>query len=657
MTGDHVSHPLVITLANLDAEVRMKSSFGSLTLLALLPIPKFIDVKKALRGVLENRVSHACLDLVCEPLKKASREGAWMSDFIGDIRRCYTPLVGYIADTPEATALTSVAGKTSHLTTAFGPQFGDDHRHPSRTSNNILSSLASLASSIDPWDLAAYTKEAKTVHRLNGVHRPFWRDWTLPTGALVDPQHIFPIEILHHFHKRFWDHDMKWSIRAVGEDEINFRFSILQPRCGARHFSAGVVDLKQVTGREHRDLQRYILGVIAGAAPDEFIVCIQALLDLHYLAQMPNIPTDALEEIEATLKIFHNHKNTILNSGYRVGKKKNPIDNFEIPKLELLHSVVTSIKWSGSLPQWSADHTERSHIDLIKKPKSNTNRIGYNSQICRSLDRSEKLRLFDLATAICALEPDSAFKEEDWISTLDTVQHSGPPRAVPDLFHWRSPPNGPSTPSPPPTFSTNTTAFHLNSSPNAAKMPLDEVSVLFGIDDLSVAIKDFLAHYLREPQTRTVGSRQGGHDDRRVPFDEVKVWHSIQVQTRTSTGGLRVPQRLFAVPPSDAWPLGRYDTAIFREDIENGPLTPDRGFNGLSLKLLQPSFTDFMTRFFYRANTLHLPSSLAVASKAAALPSLRPPLRYRSTAAHATRSEVSPGPNNWDVCFEESAAQ
>ena len=36
-------------------------------------------------------------------------------------------------------------------------------------------------------------------------------------------------------------------------------------------------------------------------------------------------------------------------------------------------------------------------------------------------------------------------------------------------------------------------------------MPLDEVSVLFGINDLSVAIKDFLAHYLCEPQTRTVG--------------------------------------------------------------------------------------------------------------------------------------------------------
>lgn len=389
MTGDHVSHPLVMTLANLDAEVQMKSSFGSLTLLALLPVPKFIGVKNPFHGVLENRLTHACLDLICGPLKKVSHEGMWMSDFIGDVRYCYTPLVGYIADTPEATALTGVAGKTSHLTTAFGPQFGDNHCHPPWTSGSILSSLDSL-SSINPWDLTMYTKAAKTAYRLNGVHRPFWRDWVLPTGILPDPHHIFPIEILHHFHKRFWDHDMKWCIRAVGEDEINFWFSIIQPRCGTRHF-ATVLKLKQVTGREHRGLQRYILGVIAGAVPLKFIICIRTLLDLHYLAQMPNVPTDTLEEIEAALKTFHNFKKVILDSKYRVGKKNTPINHFEIPKLELLHSVVVCIKWSGALPQWSADCTERSHINLIKKPKSKTNGIEYNSQICRSLDRSEKL--------------------------------------------------------------------------------------------------------------------------------------------------------------------------------------------------------------------------------------------------------------------------
>jgi hypothetical protein len=149
--------------------------------------------------------------------------------------------------------------------------FPDD---PPWTADSILSSLASITSSIDPWDLTAYVKKAKTTHRLNGVHHLFWRDWALPTGALLDPQQIFPIEILHHFHKQFWDHNMKWSIWAVGEDEISFLFSVVQPHCGICHFSAGVAKLKQVTGREHRDLQCYILGIIAGAVPDEFVICI-----------------------------------------------------------------------------------------------------------------------------------------------------------------------------------------------------------------------------------------------------------------------------------------------------------------------------------------------------------------------------------------------
>jgi len=582
MTGNHVSNPLVMTLANLDAEVRTKSSYGSLTLLALLPIPKFVGVKKALHGVLENRVTHACLDVICGPLKAVAHEGMWISDFVGDIRYCYTPLVGYIADTPEAAALAGVAGKTSHLTTAFGPHFGDNYRHPPRTSDSILSSLTSLASNIDPWDLTAYTKEAKTVYRLNGVHRPFWRDWTLPNGVLLDPHHIFPIEILHHFHKRFWDHDMKWCIRAVGEDEINFRFSSIQPRSGTRHFSA-VSNLKQVTGREHRGLQRYILGVIAGAVPLEFIICIRTLLDLHYLAQMQNIPSDALEQVEAALRTFHDYKKIILDSNYRVGKKNSPIKHFEIPKLEFLHSVVACIKWSGALPQWSADRTERSHIDLIKKPKSKTNGIEYNSQICRSLDRSEKLRLFDLATALSSLEPDTALNlDENWLSNLETVEPLGPPRVIPDFFHWHPPPEERSTPSPLRTFSTKTTAFHLNIKANVSKMSLCDFSSLFKIPNLPISIVDFLTHYLHDQRFRKIGGRQGSSDNPHIPFDNVKIWHSVLVQNLSSNNGLRVPQRLFAVPPSDAWPFGRYDTAIFREDIEGGPQIPGCGLNGWS---------------------------------------------------------------------------
>lgn len=594
MSGDRAAHPLLITAANIDADIRMKASYNSLLLLALLPIPKFIGVQKTLHGVLENRLTHACLDLICEPLKKVARHGAWMSDHVGNVRYCYTPIVGYIADTPEAAALAGVSGNTSHLTHAFGLHFGDDFRHPPRTASDILLPLSTLSSSTDPWNLPLYAKEARTLHRLNGVDLPFWRDWTLPNGIPPSPHQLFPIEILHHFHKCFWDHDVKWCIRAVGEDEIDFRFALLQPRCGYRRFPAGISSLKQVTGREHRNIQRYILGMIAGAVPLEFIVCIRALLDIRYLAQMPRVTTDILDEIQTALRTFHQYKDIIINNQYRVGKGKKPILHFGIPKLELLQSVVLCIQWFGSLPQWSADSTEHSHRTFIKKPRLKTNGIEYHMQICRHLDREEKMLMFDLATTAhesLSTDPldDAILDIDDFALDIDE-QPIGrpaagcgcPKREIPNFFSVNTvAPPDPPTSSVPRTFATSTTGFHLRVRPNITRAEIDVVATDFHIPNLRVSIRDFLSHYLYDQETRRISGRQGLMDYRLLPFDEIRVWHSVQVQNYNSDGGLRPPQRLFASPPSDDWPSGRCDTMLFRESIDVGsPQRPGPGLKG-----------------------------------------------------------------------------
>ena len=326
-------------------------------MLALLPVPKFVGVKKKLHGVLENRLIHACMDFVTAPLKVTAKNGAWMSDYAGYVRRCFTPLAAYIADTPEAATLTGVAGKTSHLTMASFHEFGDPFRHPPRMAADILTFLDILSHYSDPSDVKVYVANARELFRLNGVNLPFWRDWRLPDGSLPNPAHSFPIETLHHLHKGFWDHDVKWIIRAIGDRELDTRFSLLQPRNGYRHFSTGISSLKQVTGREHRDIQRYILGLIADAVRPEFVACIRALLDLRYLSQLHDVNTDVLNDIARALEVFHGLKQIILDLGLRTGKKGNTIPHFEIPKLELLQSIIPSIMRSGSLPQWSADVT------------------------------------------------------------------------------------------------------------------------------------------------------------------------------------------------------------------------------------------------------------------------------------------------------------
>ena len=87
---------------------------------------------------------------------------------------------------------------------------------------------------------------------------------------------------------------MKWSIRAVGADELNFHFSTLQPIVGFKHFKDGVSTLKQVTGRIHRDIERYIVGIIAVRAPPSFVITIRALMDFRYLAQSRQLDDNSL---------------------------------------------------------------------------------------------------------------------------------------------------------------------------------------------------------------------------------------------------------------------------------------------------------------------------------------------------------------------------
>ena len=227
--------------------------------------------------------------------------------------------------------LAGIAGKTSPVTMAGHKQFGDPFRHEPWTASTTLTQLLALKAKVDPdEDINVYIKEAKKFC-LSGVDKPFWRDW-----PLAEPWLFLTPEPLHHFNKEFYDHDLKWCIRMLGRAEIDFRFSILQPHIGFRHFKEGVSQLKQVTGREYRNIQRHIVAVIAGASPQNFVITIRSLMDFCYLSQAPEIDGIMCKKIDAVLFEFHNHKSAIMDAKVRVGKGNHPIENWYIPKLELM---------------------------------------------------------------------------------------------------------------------------------------------------------------------------------------------------------------------------------------------------------------------------------------------------------------------------------
>ena len=123
-------------------------------------------------------------------------------------------------------------------------------------------------------------------------------------------------------------------------------------------------------------------------------------MDFRYRIQAYRITDRDIDIINAALHEFHSHKHSILDAGLCRGKVNKPINNWHIPKLELMQSVVPSISRAGVPIQWSADLTEHAHIQQIKDPARGSNNNNYNPQICRQLDSLEKCRNFDLALSL-----------------------------------------------------------------------------------------------------------------------------------------------------------------------------------------------------------------------------------------------------------------
>ncbi|KAJ7913327.1 hypothetical protein B0H13DRAFT_2232352 [Mycena leptocephala] len=470
MTGNRQAHPLLISLADIDMDFRMKASHHAFLLLALFPIPKFLERNPEIRGVLDSRIFHAIMDFVLKPLKKTAEIGMMMTD----------PL--------------------------------DAHRHPSQTRDHTIAQLRRLEKTMDPWDLRPYIKKAK-LHRLNGVHQPFWRDW-----PLAEPSAFLTLEMLHHWFKLFFDHVVKWCIAALG--------------------------------REHHDMMRYIVPVIADAAgvSKGFLKAIAMIVTFFYHGQAPAIDADVLDKMENALSCFHQNKQAILKAGVRKGKK-GPINNWHIPKLEFLQSVIPAIRANGVPLQWTTDVTEHAHISEVKDPASNSNNQNYESQICRHLDRRDKCRHFDLATAMdsvgvdLGVQPTTADNNADGVLMTPRCSRIGP-RAnyfADSLMLLEG--KQPTAPLLFRTFTStdSTTALHLN--------------------------RDHVGHRLRVERPHdaqlTVGGRRPKLTDQTRWFTYLQVWHSVRIQGRS----FHDPKQI--LPPSGGWKFSRGDAVIVNLNSEH----------------------------------------------------------------------------------------
>ncbi|KAI6001511.1 hypothetical protein EDC04DRAFT_2908687 [Pisolithus marmoratus] len=516
MTGNHMAHPVLISLANIDVSIHSKMSLHGYLLLALLPIPKFIHKNTCVHGLLQDWLVHQALNWVLTPLKTVATVGVMMSNLAGNLQYCYTPLALWIADTPEECLLAATSPKASPIATA-NPR------------------TLCACTEQDPFTYENFIKVIRALH-LNSVIEPVWKGW-----LLSEPSDFITPEPLHHFHRFSWDHDTKWCITATEVAEFDYHFSLLQTLVRNHAFEDGISKLKQDTGCDHCAVQHYIVGIIAGSVLWCFLTAICSLMDFQYLAQAPMFTDDSLMEVANALQDFHDHKDTIMGAGAWT-------DCWQIPKLELLQSVVPSICLSGAVMQWSTDPTEHAHVQEIKVLARAGNNQDYYSLITCHLDHMEKCLCFDIATYLESWpgKEDLQVDEELLTDHLAAIWSPLNYFTIVDLLMHGCIPNATK---PYCTFSTATTAFHLSTKPSL-RLSVDEAAITFNLLDLRAAISEYL-YCLQN----------------RMP-------HLV-------SGTPDLLQTLRALPPSAVNLHGLYDATIINADPDSN--WPQQGLEGAFL--------------------------------------------------------------------------
>ena len=396
------------------------------------------------------------------------------------------------------------------MSTATYKEFGNDKHHDPRTAGNTLNAIGELCAQFDPDDFSPFLKAAKS-YGLNGVHEPFWRYW-----PLSDPDKFLKVEPLHHFFRMGWDHDIQWCIMVVGEDEIDYRFNLLQTLVGYRSFADGISKLKQVTGRDHRSIQQYILCTVAGAAPPRFLAAVHALLDFHYLAQMPVFDEQALTKLDAA----GNNQNYYAQIARYLDRSDRCF------RFNLATGIASSPDSRSDINDDPADEDhepddEKSHTLLYHSP---TRKI---------------MNYFQIAHALA---------------------------------------NGPSCNTPKCTFASCSSAIHLATKPHR-RMTIDEAAALFDLPDLRLAICEYFYRCANGVEHNIAGRRRASPNCS-LPSDRIQIWTKVCVQVRNyhNPGLVEPAQTMNVAPPSQEHPRGLYDSAVFSPSAESD--WPSQGLNG-----------------------------------------------------------------------------
>ena len=530
-----------MTIGNIPKEIRRKSSMRAYVLLGYLPTTKLKQEKnKAKRKRLTTNLYHACLRRVLEPLRTAGKEGVFMSTASGDVHRVHPILASFIGDYPEqvltACTLTGDCPRCGTPTDNLGDFDPDDVPAP-RNLSDFVKVLGSFRR-----NPAGFLKACSRI-RAKPIPRPFWHD--LPWFNIY--QSITP-DILHQLYQGIIKYLKAWILKACEPTEIDARCRRLPPNHNIRIFTKGISSLSQVTGQEHDQICRFLLGIIIDIRlPDNisnarFIRSARALLDFLYFAKYPIHSNSTLGLLKDALGRFHANHDIFVDLGIR--------SQFNLPKLHYMSHYVELIKYFGTTDNFDTQYTERLHIVIPKNSYAATNHKDEYEQMTSWLDRNERV-----------------LRHEQYIQWRrgGTGAPTRVDRELPSVdTRWE---------------------LSMTKHPSLTAVPLNRLQDSYGAPLFKVALRRFISTINNGNQTR----QQLEESLWRIclPFNRLPVWHIIKFTHSDPFTGTRSTADSIHVKPArhdkHQRPIpGRFDTALINDGTGTG-----HGIQGESELLLK----------------------------------------------------------------------
>ena len=374
-SGDKKAYPVYLTIGNISKDIRRQPSSHATVLIGYLPISKlecFLESHDSRRFAV-YRLFHHSMRIILEPLIVAGKKGVEMPCADNFVRRIFPVLAAYVADYPEQCLVACCMENRCPSCVVGHKERGENCNSPLRSQAATLRTLLQHKSGESPY---LFDDEG-----LRPIYYPFWAD--LPHTdifACITP------DILHQLHKGvFKDHLVKWCTSLASEYEVDARFKAMTDHHGLRHFKKGISSVSQWTGKEHKEMERVIVPILAGVVDPRALKAVCAIIDFIYYAQYQSHTDITLARMQDTLDAFHLHKGIFVELEVRHGNG----GGFNIPKFHSMLHYLDSIRALGSADGYNSESPERLHIDYAKEAYRAGNGVDYVARMTKWLQRRE----------------------------------------------------------------------------------------------------------------------------------------------------------------------------------------------------------------------------------------------------------------------------